>query len=127
MGDNNVNDQWLETYKSLVSLATEGFKFSTLINGGAAVAILAYLGNLSEKDKPIPDMRWAMGCFLIGLGFCGLSILFSYFTQLKRLNDIAFGRNPSSSKWRLFCAIITFELSIIAFIAGSLVAVLSFK
>ena len=36
-----MNEHQLETYKSLIAIATEAFKFSALINGGAAVAILA--------------------------------------------------------------------------------------
>lgn len=36
------NQHWIETYKSLITLAVEGFKFAALANGGAAVALLAY-------------------------------------------------------------------------------------
>lgn len=39
-----IDNHWLETYKSLVTLSVEAFKFSALANGGAAVALLAYLG-----------------------------------------------------------------------------------
>lgn len=126
MSDNIGNDHWLETYKSLVTVATEGFKFSTLINGGAAVALLAYLGNVAGSNKPVPNMRYAMFCFLLGLFLCGLSIMFAYFTQLKRLNDISQNKNPSRSRW-LTLAIITFELNIVSFIIGSLMAVISFN
>lgn len=41
---------WLETYKSLITLSIEGFKFSALANGGSAVALLAYLGNVARND-----------------------------------------------------------------------------
>lgn len=120
------NDHWLETYKSLVALATEGFKFSTLINGGAAVALLAYLGNVAGSNEPVPDMRYAMFFFLFGLFLCGLSIMFAYFTQLKRLNDISQNKNPIPNRW-LTLAIITFELNIVSFIVGSFLAVNSFN
>jgi hypothetical protein len=36
---------YTETYKSLITLSVEGFKFCALANGGAAVALLACLGN----------------------------------------------------------------------------------
>jgi hypothetical protein len=120
------NSEWMETYKSLVTLSTEGFKLSALINGGAAVALLAYLGNVAGKEKAVPDLRAAMFAFLTGLGLCAFSILFAYLTQLKRLNDLAANRDPSKS-WRLSVAISLFIGSLIAFIVGSILAVISFK
>ena len=38
-----------QTYKSLIHLSIEGFRFCALANGGAAVALLAYLGNIASK------------------------------------------------------------------------------
>jgi hypothetical protein len=49
MAIDSAHNDWLETYKSLISLSTEGFKFCALANGGAAVAILAYLGNVAAR------------------------------------------------------------------------------
>jgi hypothetical protein len=66
-----MNEHQLETYKSLIAIATEAFKFSALINGGAAVAILAYLGNAAGKGAAFPDMRGSMAYFLGGLFLCG--------------------------------------------------------
>jgi len=89
-------DDWIETYKSLVTLSTEAFKFCALANGGAAVAILAYLGNVVGKDHlvPVPDMRYPMAAFLEGLVFCGLAMLFAYCIQFRRLNRLAQAMNP---------------------------------
>lgn len=41
----------LETYKSLIQTSVEGMKLLTLLNGGAAVALLAYLGNVAPHGK----------------------------------------------------------------------------
>lgn len=120
------NDHWLETYKSLVTLSTEAFKFSALINGGAAVAILAYLGNIAGKEKVVPDMRCAMFAFLVGLSLCGFAMLFAYLTQLTRLNDISNNRDPSRS-WKLPVTILLFTLSLITFIVGAWLAATSFR
>lgn len=38
------DDHALETYKSLISFGTEALKALQLLNGGAIVALLAYLG-----------------------------------------------------------------------------------
>ena len=51
-----TNQHWLETYKSLITLAVGGFKFSALANGGAAVALLAYSRKTLIKSR-IEDSR----------------------------------------------------------------------
>jgi hypothetical protein len=122
----NLDANWVETYKSLIVLAAEGFKFCALANGGAAVAILAYLGNVAGKSGSVPDMRCAMLSFLSGLFFCGWAMVFAYLTQLKRLNRLAEKENPSGD-WRLRVAILFVVLSLLSFGTGSWLAVISFK
>lgn len=121
------HDHWLETYKSLVTISIEGFKFLALANGGAAVALIAYLGNVAGKGVPTPDMRYPMLAFLIGLGFCALSMLFSYLTQLSLLNEIGAEKIKSGKhQIGLWIAIVFFILSICSFGAGSWTAVIRF-
>lgn len=121
-------DHWLETYKSLITISVEGFKFLALANGGSAVALLAYLGNVAGKSLPTPDMRCPMFAFLSGLAFCALSMLFSYFTQLKLLNEIGRSeRRLISHQWHLWGAIFMFLCSIFAFGFGSWQAVIRFR
>jgi len=74
----------LRVDQGFVKLSTEGFKFCALANCGAAVAILAYLGNVVGKGDPVvaPDMRFPMGMFLFGLVFCGVAMFFAYRSQL---------------------------------------------
>ena len=122
-----MKEHWLETYKSLIALSIEGFKFSAFANGGAAVALLAYLGNVAGKSVPTPDMRCSMLAFLTGLAACGLSMLFAYLTQLKLLGEIGRRENPLFTHgWLLWCAIILFACSVIAFGVGSWQAVIRF-
>ena len=40
-----------ETYKTLITLTVEALKMLALVNGGAAVAVLTYLGNLSARSQ----------------------------------------------------------------------------
>jgi hypothetical protein len=122
-----MKDHWLETYKSLIAISIESFKFSALANGGSAVALLAYLGNVAGKSVSVPDMRCPMLAFLTGLVACGLSMLVAYLTQLKLLTEIgSLERIPFSHGWLLRCAIILYVLSIIAFGVGSWQAVVRF-
>lgn len=120
-----------ETYKSLITISIEGFKFCALANGGAAVAILAYLGNVAAKTAPVPDMQCAMAGFLAGLAVCGLAMICSYITQLQLYNEALAKRNPEDYNGIRFfgkkiphtvflCpAIIFVVLSLVAFSWGS--------
>ena len=73
---------YTETYKSLITLSVEGFKFCALANGGAAVALRAYLSNIAGKGATAPDIRVSMAWFLAGLALCGLAMFLAYLTQL---------------------------------------------
>ena len=124
--ENQIKEvDWQETFRSLVALATEGFKFCALANGGAAVAILAYLGDVAGKNGVVPDMRCAMGAFLLGLLFCGCAMFFAYLTQLNRLNRLA-DRKDTRGDWRLGVSVVFIVLSLLLFGIGSLLAVTSF-
>jgi hypothetical protein len=125
-----VNDHWIETYKSLVTLWTEAFKFSALVNGGAAVALLAYLGNIAGKGASAPDMRGPMLCFLAGLFFCGISMCFAYLTQYTLFNEERPNGPrlpPQSHKKYLWGAIIFYPCSLLAFAFGAWEAVGGFR
>lgn len=128
MSRDPTTEHWLETYKSLITLSVEAFKFSALINGGAAVALLAYLGNVSGKVIPSPDMRCPMFAFLSGLAFCGLAMLVAYLTQLKLLNEIGRSEKPVvRHSLLLWTAILLFACSLAAFGIGSWQAVVQFR
>jgi len=78
-----------ETYKSLITISVEALKMVALINGGAAVAILAYLGNLAShpSHRRIPNMTCALAFFSIGLLLTVLAFIASYLTQLRLYNE----------------------------------------
>ena len=122
-----MNEHQQETYKSLITIATEAFKFSALINGGAAVAILAYLGNAAGKGSAFPDMRAAMGWFLGGLFLCGGAFLFAYITQLVLFNELHGPPPPEKHAKFLYIAIALLILSLFAFGVGSWQAVERFR
>jgi hypothetical protein len=126
MNSNPQHDDWLETYKSLIVLSTEGFKFCALANGGAAVAILAYLGNVANSGSVRPDMRCPMAAFLAGLLFCGIAMFAAYWNQLSRLNRVSERKDPSKD-WRLWVAIAFAILSLVAFACGAWLAVVKFR
>jgi len=128
MADSPTQAHWIETYKSLITLAIEGFKFTALSNGGAAVALLAYLGNVAGKGIAPPDMRAPMLAFLLGLTACGLSMFFAYVTQLRLFNEARQSERPLvGHTFPLYVAMLLFFCSLVAFGVGSWLAVVRFK
>lgn len=64
MASNFQDEHSIETYKSLVQISIAGLKLLALFNGGAAVALLAYLGNIAGKGVAAPDVRFPDGLLL---------------------------------------------------------------
>jgi hypothetical protein len=129
MAENLTQEHWLETYKSLIQLSIEAFRFSALVNGGAAVALLAYLGNVaSTSGATVINLSCPMLSFVAGLGMCGLAVFFGYLTQLKLLNEIGKSQNLNfKHTWYLWAAVICYVVSLLAFGWGSYSAVLQFN
>jgi hypothetical protein len=121
-----AQQHWLETYKSLISLAIEGFKFSALANGGAAVALLAYLGNLAGKSTQVADMRAPMAAFLGGLITLGIAMVLAYLTQLQLLNEAGNSQAAGRHASILRGTILLFLASLGAFAVGCWQAVKRF-
>jgi hypothetical protein len=73
-----------ETYKGLIPLSIEAIKMLGLVNGGAAVAILAYLGNIAghAPTAPQPDMVRPLVWFSAGLLAAAVTFIVAYHTQL---------------------------------------------
>ena len=80
----------LETYKSLMNIGLEALKVTFLLNGGAIVALLAFMGNVASKQKPISsDINFSIICFVIGLIFSAFSFVFAYIMQLRLYSETA--------------------------------------
>jgi hypothetical protein len=82
-----ADDSWhtAETFKALTTLAVEGLKFIALINGGAAIAVVAYgFGHVSRIELGPPMAR-----FLIGVLASAVAYVLAYMTQLALYNESA--------------------------------------
>jgi len=91
-----------EAYKSAVSLLTEGLKTLALINGGAAIAVLTYLGNLVSRQTtvsaPLPNLRPALLWYCGGLLATAFSFLTGYLTQIRIGQEI---QGEAKKNWPL--------------------------
>ena len=61
-----------ETYKSMIQISSVVMKFIFTANGGAAVALLTFMGQLRAKDIAPPELSCALLFFLLGVLFGGL-------------------------------------------------------
>jgi hypothetical protein len=110
-----------EAYRSAVSFLTEALKMLVLINGGAAVAVLTYLGNLATRTAPtpLPHIRPALICYCAGVAVAAMGFIFAYLTQM-RLQQEAGRQAPGGSHTGF--ATTTFMLAmaaVLAFVLGT--------
>jgi hypothetical protein len=81
----------IETYKSLINIGTEGLKVLLLLNGGATMALLGYLGQVSSRSQVAPRAFLPILVFLCGLVAAGLTFFFTHLTQYGLYNE---GNSP---------------------------------
>src|SRR5690348_3532587 len=83
--------QWhiAETYKGLITLSVEALKMVALVNGGAAVAVLTYLGNLAARGPSgkLPDLKAALIWYCAGLVAAVVAFLVAYLAQFRLFNE----------------------------------------
>lgn len=94
-------------------------KAATLINGGAAVAIIALLGSLYEAKTrtPIPSqLVWALACFGGGVFLSAIAAGATYVSQAYLGRE--FGSTQPGKRWRK-CAIGATSLALFCFPAGA--------
>src|SRR4029077_21215502 len=91
MSDSQNDGPWRwhieETFKGLIALSIEALKALLLINGGAAVAILAYLGSLASRGSGahLPDIKNALLCYAGGVFTTALAFIVAYFYAIPPL------------------------------------------
>lgn len=76
-----------ETYKSLIQIGVNALRFVVIANGGAAIALLAFLGKIYEPGKVLPDVTTSLGWFLAGVFLGGIAHYTAYMTQLSLFNE----------------------------------------
>jgi hypothetical protein len=118
-----------ETFKGLIQLSVEVVKMLALVNGGAIIALLAYLGNFATHvtDKQPPHLRHAFGYFANGLFATVLAVLFAYLAQLRLYREEWMwhntGKRPyAHHEWILAIGILLSVYAAFVFLKGCLTA-----
>lgn len=122
----HANAQRIEMFKSVIMAGQNTIRSMTVINGGAAVAMLAFLGHLAEiSSSSIPAFANSLLPFVLGTLFAGLVSGSTYLSQwfyggqTKGRERIGFGFN--------ILAIVLGLLSFGAFLCGSVRAYDTFR
>jgi len=121
----------LEMFKAVLETGQTAIKSATLINGGAAVALLAFLGSSStSKDAGLINnlhiLNYALIAFVVGVAFAGIT------SGLRYISQAIYSEVMETGKWRAWgncirnAAIFFGCLSFITFLAGSGIAARAF-
>jgi hypothetical protein len=100
----------IETYKSLISISTEALKALQLLNGGAVVALLAYLG---QHPKLALSARGALGLFVLGLVAGTTVFITSYLTQLALYNESVYREKYKGPRHQIWLWV-TFAIALVS-------------
>ncbi|MFC6122584.1 hypothetical protein ACFPZP_16135 [Citrobacter bitternis] len=123
---------YLETFKVTITAGSNAVKALMLLNGGASVAFLAFIGNLwisGKMNDALPLLVNALTTFCYGVGLAVCCSGFTYFCQfLVQLNFIKDMKSLSISAHLMNAlAVICGLISIILFFRGVHIASLLFR
>jgi hypothetical protein len=122
----SFNDEHtIETYKSLISISTEALKTLQLLNGGAIVAFLAYLGQVSSRPELAVHAKLPLSLFVLGLVCGSAAFVTSYLTQLALYEESVGGqtyKGPKHQIW-LWLTFVIALVSVAAFAFGAFAGV----
>lgn len=96
-------DTRLEMFKSVIEAGQSALRSLSLLNGAAAIALLAFLGNVLSHPTimgiaTIPGMSRSMACFAIGVGLAACGFVARYFSQASHGQE--FSADPATAwKW----------------------------
>ena len=120
-----LQERKVETYRSMISIATEAVKALHLINGGAIVALLAYLGQVTDRATVAPRIASPTLWFIGGLVAGVLTFLGMYLTQLTYFNELYKSDSATSHTRWLVATIGSGLASVACFGFGAYKAVLA--
>ncbi|MDE2227980.1 MAG: hypothetical protein KGL11_02925 [Alphaproteobacteria bacterium] len=117
-----------ETYKALALIAMAALKAVFILNGGAAIALLAFLGREAAQRL---DMRLPMILFVTGVCLAAFAHVGAYLAQLALYNE-TLDEAGTTPMWRrhdkyLWATVVLAVLSIAVFGWGAISAALRFQ
>jgi hypothetical protein len=121
----NPQDHALETLRSLIIISVEAIKTLVLLNGGAIVALLAYLGQAHSRQDMAVNIGCSLAWFVSGLVAGAIAFFGSYLTQLSLYGESVLGAKRRHHL-ALWCSFVVCAFSVAAFAIGAFSAVAVF-
>ncbi|SHG76729.1 hypothetical protein [Pollutimonas bauzanensis] len=116
MNSNQINPS--PPASALASTLALGFKFLAWINSMGVLAILSFGMGLIQTDLAPQWLRLPLAIFLAGLVLSALGLLWSYPLQASLLNQLVSGHARRTHWIPLFCTMVAYSLSLLAFVCG---------
>lgn len=126
-----------ETYKGMIAISIEVAKMLALLNGGASLAVLTYVGSFVSRGQVVPnasEIKSALCYYIFGLMLIGAATILGYVTQFllynetipqSKVNSATQSKENSQPQWHrlpLWSAIFCATLALVAFGLGSYTA-----
>lgn len=95
----------IEELKAVNAAGQSAIKSSMLVNGGGAVALLAFIGHLTTSSATagaIPTFALPLTIFVLGVWLSGMSAGFTYLTAFGRSIKLSDPQRRPTPKWRTF-------------------------
>ncbi|MGB7258805.1 MAG: hypothetical protein WBD48_12075 [Pseudolabrys sp.] len=132
--DPYLSDEWQQLFmEQRAHMARAGVHASLLLNGGAAVALLAFMGHVAGASEGVRYqiefalIRNAFIAFGVGVFLATATYIFTYFIASLRIHDTFLkkrveARTIDKMRWM---AVAVFVASLMMFLLGMICAVLS--
>ncbi|MCE3230502.1 MAG: hypothetical protein K0R52_430 [Alphaproteobacteria bacterium] len=116
-------------FQSLIDLTIFSIKSLIAINGGAIIALLAFIGNILSKEIAYPlGISCALSWYCVGITSAILELMFAYFFQVFEIEGGAkFPCLWHNRECFRYLAIASAALSLASFIVGSIKTVNTFS
>ncbi|MGM7448512.1 UNVERIFIED_ORG: hypothetical protein DFO82_2607 [Idiomarina abyssalis] len=111
----------LEQFRSVMQMAAMALKSAMIINGGAAISLLTFLGNVNVASG-MDYFTCALKYYISGVTLAALATGVSYLAQFRYLHEV---RNPQGMKIGKYITLLTVIIvlaSYLAFLVGGLQA-----
>ena len=121
-----------EQLRGLVDFARDVLKLVTLINGGAAIALLAFAGvvrSTQSSDSSLDGslIIWAIGVFTVGVLLSSIGAVIGYKTQYKYFQEASGNVPVGGSKCWHRAAFFFVALSLLSFFTGVTLSIVAFS
>lgn len=123
MSAGNMNNKlWLQNSLWAMEYGKEAIRAGILINGGSAVALLAFLSSSRSPDPA--SMMPSLKCFVLGVLCAAVTAMLAYITQslFALVNKTGRKLFETFAYWFLAAGIVTISASLILYVWGAWIA-----